>query len=103
MFSSHDGKSYPVNSVDANMTTTTSTNTITAASGGTGGGGGSGSQFATLLFPLRPGEALPMTSWSGNGRVLSIKTASGCTDTLTMAKPLKGELFERVEVTRSQQ
>ena len=80
VFASHDGKSYPVDSVDAKMT----------ASIG---------NFVTLLFPLRPGEDLPKTSWSDDGTMLSIKTASGCRDALKFAK-IDGEPFERVEVNR---
>lgn len=87
--SSHDGKSYPVDSIEANMT--------------------GAANFVTLLYPLRPGEALPTTTWSehkaeggvqSEPSVLTIRTAAGCVDTLRLAK-VSGEPFERVTVSRS--
>jgi hypothetical protein len=55
--------------------------------------------LVTLLFPLRPGELLPITTWSAEGATLTLKTGSGCTDTLEFSTDAS-KSFERVALSR---
>eukprot|EP00039_Didymoeca_costata_P025469 m.13465 g.13465 ORF g.13465 m.13465 type:complete len:907 (-) comp4861_c0_seq1:27-2747(-) len=79
----HDDKCYPVLGVDANVT----------VSGGT-------IDLVTLLFPLRDGEQAPKTNWDQSLNSMTVTSASGCVDTLTLMKSAS-ENFDRVSVKRS--
>mmetsp|Transcript_31894 Transcript_31894/g.83573 ORF Transcript_31894/g.83573 Transcript_31894/m.83573 type:complete len:142 (-) Transcript_31894:246-671(-) len=69
-----------ISSVDANVTATAG-------------------NFVTLLYPLAPGEALPQTTWSDDGKI-GVTTASGCVDTVTLS-PADGHPFNKIAIQRS--